>query len=100
MQPHDRDRDRDRGKHTTPPGIQARKKQMISASGYPDEVDFGPHSKPIVLPQLKMVGEKEFKSSAENLGDLQTFVASLANLFQGDRVIYYKLADVHPPVSG
>lgn len=83
MQPHGRDR----GKHTTAPGIQARKKQMISSSGYPDEVDFGPHSKPIVLPQLKMVGEKEFKSSAENMDDLRSFVFFLANLFQNDQVI-------------
>lgn len=83
MQPHGRDR----GKHTTTPGIQARKKQMVSESGYADEIDFGQHSKPIVLPQLKMIGEKEFKSSAENIEDLRSFVSFLANLFQNDQII-------------
>lgn len=83
MQPHGRDR----GKHTTAPGIQARKKQIVNESGYPDEVDFGPHSKPIVLPQLKMVGEKEFMSNAENIEDLRSFVSLLANLFQSDQFI-------------
>lgn len=83
MQPHGRNR----GKHTTAPGIQAQKKQMVSVSGYPDEVDFGPHSKPKVLPQLKMIGEKEAQSSAENIDELRAFVISLSTFFQGDQII-------------
>ncbi|VVN12423.1 hypothetical protein PS634_03878 [Pseudomonas fluorescens] len=83
MQPHGRDR----GKHTTAPGIQAQHKQMATASGYPDEVDFGMHAKPIVLPQLKMIGEKEFESSAAGLDELRSFVTSLSSLLQDNQVI-------------
>lgn len=78
MQPHGRDR----GKHTTAPGIQAQHKQMATASGYPDEVDFGMHAKPIVLPQLKMIGEKEFESSAASLDELRNFVTSLSTMLR------------------
>lgn len=83
LQPHGRKR----GKHTSAPGIQAQHKQMANASGYPDEVDFGPHAKPIVLPQLKMIGEKEFESSAASLDELRSFVKSLSSLLQGAQVI-------------
>lgn len=83
MQPHGRDR----GKHTTAPGIQAQHKQMATASGYPDEVDFGMHATPIVLPQLKMIGEKEFESSAASLDELRSFVTSLSSLLQDNQVI-------------
>jgi hypothetical protein len=83
MQPHGRKR----GKHTTAPGIQAKHKQMAIASGYPDEIDFGQHHKPVVLPQLKMIGEKGFESAAASLDELRSFLASLLTLFQEAYVI-------------
>ncbi|WP_028617415.1 hypothetical protein [Pseudomonas canadensis] len=82
MQPHGRDR----GKLTTAPGIQAKHKQMANALGYPDEVDFGPHAKPIVLPQLKITGEKSFESTAAGLDDLCSFVTSLSTIFQASQL--------------
>lgn len=83
MQPHGRDR----GKHTTAPGIQAQHKQMATASGYSDEVDFGMHARPIVLPQLKMIGEKKLESSAASLAELRSFVTSLSTMLQDNQVI-------------
>lgn len=82
FQPHGRDR----GKHTTAPGIQARRKQMANESGYPDEVDFGPHAKPIVLPQLKITGEKSFTSTAAGPDELRSFVTTLSALFQSHQI--------------
>ncbi|MEA1031572.1 hypothetical protein T3A99_23685 [Pseudomonas sp. N-137] len=82
LQPHGRDR----GKHTTAPGIQARRKLMVNASGYPDEVDFGPHAKPIVLPQLKITGEKSFSSTAAGPDELRSFVTTLSTLFQDHQI--------------
>ncbi|NWA10436.1 hypothetical protein [Pseudomonas gingeri] len=77
---------RDRGKHTTAPGIQAQHKQMANGSGYPDEIDFGPHAKPIVLPQLKITGDKTFDSTAAGPDELRSFVTSLSTLLQNDQV--------------
>lgn len=82
MQPHGRDR----GKRTAAPGIQARRKQMASPSGYPHEIDFGQHAQPIVLPQLKITGEKKFDYAAAGPDELHSFVMSLSTLLQGDQV--------------
>lgn len=82
LQPHGRDR----GKRTAAPGIQARRKQMANASGYPDEIDFGQHAKPIVLPQLKITGENAFDSTAAAPDDLRSFVTSLSTLLQDSQV--------------
>lgn len=77
---------RDRGKRTTAPGIQAQHKQMANGSGYPDEIDFGPHAKPLVLPQLKITGEKTFDSSAVGPDELRSFITSLSTMLQNDQV--------------
>ncbi|WP_442513934.1 hypothetical protein [Pseudomonas promysalinigenes] len=82
MQPHGRDR----GKRTAAPGIQARRKQMASTSGYPHEVDFGRHAQPIVLPQLKITGEKTYDSAAAGPDELRSFLMSLSTLLQGTQV--------------
>lgn len=83
MQPHGRNR----GKRTTAPGVQARHKQMANASGYSDEFDFGPQAKPIVLPQLKITGEKSYDSTAAGPDELRNFVTCLSDLLQGDQII-------------
>lgn len=77
---------RDRGKRTTAPGIQAQHKQMANGSGYPDEIDFGPHAKPLVLPQLKITGEKTFDSTAVGPDELRSFITSLSTMLQNDQV--------------
>ncbi|KPC48224.1 HNH endonuclease domain protein [Pseudomonas amygdali pv. morsprunorum] len=60
---------------------------MDNASGCPDEIDFGPHAKPIVLPQLKITDEKSFESTASGLDELRSFVTSLSTILQRDQVI-------------
>ncbi|KAB0483860.1 hypothetical protein SAMN04490202_0873 [Pseudomonas reinekei] len=82
MQPHGRNR----GKHTTAPGIQARHKQMANSSGHPDEVDFGPHAQPIVLPQLKMIDDSLLECSAPGPDEQRSFILSLSSLLQGNEI--------------
>jgi hypothetical protein len=77
---------RDRGRHTTVPSIQAHRKQMIDSEGYLNEVDFGVHAKPIVLPQIKMIGDKEFLSSAVGHDELRCFVTSLSTMLQDNQI--------------
>jgi len=71
---------RKRGKETCPPKVEAQLKQIINKYGHPNEIDFGQHGKPIVLPQLTMIDDKEFASTAECIEDLTAFVSRLTEL--------------------
>ncbi|MFT2159836.1 hypothetical protein [Pseudomonas putida] len=71
---------RKRGKETSPPRVDAQIKQMVNKNGYLNEIDFGQHAKPIILPQLTMIGDKEFASTAECIEDLTKFVSCLTGL--------------------
>lgn len=73
---------RKRGKRTSPPKLDAQSKLMINKDGYPYEIDFGQHSKPIILPQLMVLGEKEVQKTAENIDDLIAFEKSLSHLLE------------------
>lgn len=50
---------RRRSKGTNPPKLEARKKEMITSSGYAVEIDLGALGQPTILPQLVLVGERE-----------------------------------------
>lgn len=78
---------RKRGKHTSAPKIHAQTKLMINKTGVHYEIDFGKHGKPIVLPQLTIVGGNDFQSAAESVEDLASFVESLTQLL-GSPVLF------------
>lgn len=87
---------RKRGKNTGIPRLDARVKQMMSEDGFPDEIDFGQHGKPETLPQLKIVGESRYHSTAECAAHLKDFVASLSDLVDADVIhCIQKLSSEH-----
>jgi hypothetical protein len=82
---------RKRGRHTTLPKLQAKNKAMISESGCPIDFEFGQNAKPIVLPQLTLVGENNVESNSDTIQELMNFVEAVRSLFDEPVVLIRKL---------
>ncbi|MEB0046842.1 MULTISPECIES: hypothetical protein [unclassified Pseudomonas] len=82
---------RKRGKSTNLPKLQAKSKAMISESGRPLDFEFGQNAKPILIPQLTMVGQSAFESNSDTGLELQEFVEVARRLFNEPIVLIRKL---------
>lgn len=82
---------RKRGKSTNLPKLQSKSKAMISESGRPLDFEFGQNAKPVLIPQLTMVGESAFESTSDTVVELQDFVDAARRLFNEPIVLIRKV---------